>query len=271
MRAALDSFTAQTGTLVSTISAGSVDAARRITELHDVPDVIALADEEVFPALLMPKAVAGYSVFARNRMVIAVSSRHASDCTDSTNWFHAVTRNDVEIGRSNPDLDPAGYRALMVLRLASRLYNAPGFERAVLARSPERNVRPKSSDLIALLETGALDYAFVYETSARAAGLHSIALPSALDLGDDAHAADYASVTVRIAGAARGDSVTVHGSPIRYALAVPRDAPHPAEAKALGEFLLSPKGLAALRGAGLETIVPHYVSADSAVRRATAP
>ncbi len=267
MRAALDSFTARTGIPVSTISAGSVEAARRITELHDVPDVIALADEEVFPALLAPKFVAGYTVFARNRMVVAVSPRHASDRTDSTNWFHALTANDVEVGRSNPDLDPAGYRAIMVLRLASALYNAPGFERAVLARSPERNVRPKSADLIALLQTGALDYAFVYETSARAAGLHFIALPSAVNLGDDARATDYERVSLRIAGAARGDSVTVHGSPIRYALAVPRDAPDPAGAKALADFLLSPAGLAAMRGAGLETVPPHYVAADGAVRQ----
>lgn len=271
MRAALDSFTARTGTPVTTISAGSVEAARRITELHDVPDVIALADEEVFPALLMPKAVAGYTVFARNRMVVAVAPRRASERTDSTNWFRALASNDVEVGRSNPDLDPAGYRAIMVLRLASALYNAPGLERAVLARSPERNVRPKSSDLVALLQTGALDYAFLYETSARAAGLRFIALPAAVNLGDDAHAVDYGRVSLRIAGAARGDSVTVHGSPIRYALAVARDAPHPAGSKALAGFLVSPAGLAAMRDAGLETVAPRYVPADSAVRQRAAP
>jgi molybdate/tungstate transport system substrate-binding protein len=270
VRAALDSFTARTGTPVATISAGSVEAARRITELDDVPDVVALADEEVFPALLMPNAVAGYSVFARNRVVIAMSPRRAQAGVDSTNWFRALTASDVEVGRSNPDLDPAGYRAIMVLRLASAAYNAPGLERAVLARSPERNVRPKSADLLALLETGALDYAFVYETSARAANLRFIRLPAGIDLGDDAHAAEYARVSIRIAGGARGDSVTVHGTPIRYALAVPREAPHPASAKALAGYLLSPDGLAAMRQAGLETVAPHYVPADSAVRQRTA-
>ena len=262
LRAALDSFTARTGVRVATMSAGSLEAARRITELHDVPDIIALADEEVFPSLLMPDDVDGYFVFARNRMVIAVTPRRARERTDSTNWYRALSDSLVEVARSDPDLDPAGYRALLVLQLAARAYHMPSLPQRVLARSGPENVRPKSADLIALLETGADDYAFVYESSARAAGLHWIQLPSSIDLGDESRASGYATVSVTVKGRTRGETMTVRGAPIRYAMAVPRKAPHPAAAAKLAEFLLSDAGLSAMRGAGLPTVRPRYVGAS---------
>lgn len=256
LRAAIDSFTARTAIPVVTLSAGSVEAARRITELHDVPDLIALADEEVFTELLVPRYVASYWTFARNRMVIAIAPQRAGAKVDSTNWFRVLSAPSVEVGRSNPDLDPAGYRALMVLRLAELANRNPWITRAVLARSPARNVRPKSSDLVALLQTGALDYAFLYESSARAAGLRWIELPPAMNLGSDDFAANYARATVRIAGGARGDTIEVRGAPIRYALAVPREAPHPGAARRLEDFLLSAEGAQAMRAAGLDVIRP---------------
>ena len=271
LRAALDSFTAHTGRRVDATSAGSLEAARRITELHDVPDIIALADEDVFPSLLMPNDVGGYFVFARNRMVIASSPRHAGERTDSTNWYRALAAPGVEDGRSDPDLDPAGYRALLVLRLAARAYHLPSLETAVLARSGPENVRPKSADLTALLETGALDYAFVYESSARAAGLHWIPLPSSIDLSDESKAAEYATVSVRVRGRTRGDTITVRGAPIRYALAIPNRAPHPDAAIALARYLLSDAGLRAMRGAGLPTVPPRYVGAHPPAWLVSAP
>ena len=61
VRAALDSFAAQTGARFALESAGSLETARKLTELGKIPDVIALADEEVFPQLLMPRHVRWYA------------------------------------------------------------------------------------------------------------------------------------------------------------------------------------------------------------------
>jgi molybdate/tungstate transport system substrate-binding protein len=253
--AALGEYTRRTGVRVVTQSAGSLEAARRITELGDIPDLIALADEDVFTSLLVPTHVANYTIFARNRIVIAYtpSSRHA-DALDSASWWRTLARPDVEVGRSDPSLDPNGYRTLLVLRLAERHYAEPGLEQAVLARSPARNVRPKSSDLVALLQAGALDYAFAYESVARSAGLRWLALPPSIDLGDEARAADYARVAVRVQGASPGDSITVRGAPIHYALAVPLRAPHAAEGERLRDFLLSPIGRRLLTNGGLDVV-----------------
>ena len=199
-------------------------------------------------------------------MVIAFGSRRRATNVDSTNWYRALSEKGVEVGRSDPGLDPAGYRALMVLRLAERTYHAPWIERAVLARSPPRNMRPKSSDLVALLQTGALDYAFVYLTTARAAGLRWIELPPSINLEADSLADEYARVSVRVAGLARGDSIEIHGAPIHYAMGVPFGAPHPGGAAALEGYLLSPEGLAAMRGAGLDIIPPQLLTPAPLVR-----
>lgn len=265
LRAALDSFSASTGTSIATISAGSVELARRVTELRDVPDVIALADEEVFPKLLMPEHVRWYVTFASNRMVVAEAprARHARDF-DSLAWWRVLSRRGVEVGRSDPTLDPAGYRALMVLQLAERTYAVPGLADSVLARSPSRNVRPKSSDLIALLQTGALDYAFVYQSSARNAGLRWLELPAAMNLGDDSSAAIYATASVRIPGRTRGDTVVVTGAPIRYALSVPVAAENATSAEALVVFLITRRGRAILRASGLDVDVTPLVVGEGA-------
>lgn len=267
MHAALDSFTAHCRVPVVTLSAGSVEAARRIIDLHDVPDIIALADEEVFPSLLMPTYVTSYTTFARNRMVIAhARDRPARGVLDSTNWYHVLSQPGVEVGRSDPNLDPAGYRTLMVLRLAEHLYRDPAIESAVLARSPARNIRPKSADLTALIEIGAIDYAFVYESVARSARLAWIPLPAAINLGEDSLADAYARVSVRIGGQTRGDSISIRGAPIRYALAVPKGAPHPSAALRLRRFLITPDGAAAMQAAGLDVVSPKVVEGPSIVR-----
>jgi molybdate/tungstate transport system substrate-binding protein len=275
LRTALDSFTARTGIPVVTQSAGSLEAARRITELGDVPDIVALADAEVFPRMLMPTHVQWYAVFASDRIGIAYTprSRHADALQRGEEWWRVLARPDVEVGRSDPALDPAGYRALMVLQLAGMHYGDTSLPAAVLARAPDRNVRPKSADLVALLQGGALDYAFAYESVARAVGLRFHRLPEQVDLGTAALAGGYARASVRIPANALGDSITLAGAPVRHALAVPVAAPHPAEADSLARFLLSARGLAIMRAAGLATIDPPalFGSAQATTRLLTPP
>lgn len=278
MRAAADSFTARTGVPVVMHTAGSVELARRIVELHDVPDVIAVADEEVFPALLQPEHVGWWATFARNRVVVAMRADAPGAAEiDSTNWWRILARPGVEVGRSHPDLDPGGYRALMVLRLARRARGDSTIERAVLLNSPARDVRPKSADLVALLQTGAIDYAFVYESSARAAKLRWVPLGADIDLGDEARAAEYATVGVQIPGRTRGSTVEIRGAPVRYALSVPAAAPHAHEAMRFVDWLLSDAGRRVLRGAGLDATEPRVENprlkavADSAARVGTRP
>ena len=254
LRAALDSFRVATGTDFSLELAGSLDLARRVTELGQVPDLIALADEEVFPNLLMPGHTTWYARFARNRMVLA--RRPALDTIRSgVPWFERATAPGVEVGRADPDVDPAGYRALLVFQLAERHYASRGLAARLLASAPPRNMRPKSAELVALLEAGELDYAWMYESSARGARLSFDTLPPSIDLGSQADSAVYASAAVRVMGARPGDTLEVRGAPIHYGLSIPRAAAHTASAAAFVRYLLSPAGRRVLRGEFLDVLV----------------
>ena len=255
VRAALDSFAAQTDIRFDLESAGSLETARKLTELGKIPDVIALADEEVFPKLLVPNFTSWFARFARNRMVIAYSdrSRYASELSEAT-WRDVLTRPDVQVGRSNPDLDPAGYRTLLVFQLAERHYQQPGLAARLEANSPRRNMRAKEAELVALVEAGELDYSWQYESLARAVGHRFLTLPPAIDLSSPADSATYALASVRVLGSAPGDTITMIGQPIRYALSIPTAASNRPVAERFVAWLLGPSGRAILRAQHLDAL-----------------
>jgi molybdate/tungstate transport system substrate-binding protein len=255
MRAALDSFAVQAGVRFELESAGSLETARKLTELGKIPDVIALADEDVFPKLLMPSHVAWYVRFAANRIVLAYTdrSRFAAEI-DSTNWWQVLQRPGLAIGRASPDLDPAGYRTLMVFQLAERVYGSPGLAASLERSADLRNMRPKEIELVALLESGDLDYAWFYESMARASGMRHVQLPSAIDLSSADERETYAQASVRVIGASASDTVTMRGAPIRYAFAIPLKASHATLAERFAAFLLSVEGRRVLESQFLPTL-----------------
>src|SRR6185503_6256111 len=100
-------------------NSGSLEAARKITELGKPCDVLAVADYEVIPSLLMPKHADWYVVFARNQLVLIYTPKSKfSDQINGDNWHEILLRPGVRYGYSNPDLDPAGYRTLLHWELA---------------------------------------------------------------------------------------------------------------------------------------------------------
>jgi molybdate/tungstate transport system substrate-binding protein len=254
MRAVADSFERRQGAAVLLESGGSLEHARKVTELDRIPDVLLLADHEVFPQLLMPRHVESYTQFARNRMVIAYTprSRFASEI-NAANWREVLQRPAVEVGRPDPDRAPAGYRTLLVLRLAEVHYREPGLAGRVLAHSPPRNVRGNAAELAGLLALGELDYIFEYESLARSHDFRYVTLPREVDLGDPALAERYGAATVRVMGRTPRDSVTFAGAPILYGLAVPRAAPHQAAAVRFVDFVLG-EGKPLLRAAHVDVL-----------------
>lgn len=263
LQAALDSFARSTKTVVQRESGASLEHARKLTDLGRIPDVLALADVEVFPQLLMPKHVTWYAEFARNRMIIGYTdrSRRAAEI-DTSNWRQILAQPGIEVGRPDPNTAPAGYRTLLTLQLAEAFYHDPGLAKRILANAPTKNMRPNAAELAALLQTGELDYVFDYESVAAAYGFHALNLPAAIDLGDPARAADYAHVSVRVRGTGT-DSTTFTGSPIVYGLSVPTAAPHPGAARRLAAFFLSADGRRMMRAAHVDAL-DHalFVGAD---------
>ena len=240
-------------------SSGSLEAARKVTELGKVPDVLAVADYSIIPKLLIPSHADWYATFATNALVLAFRNESPGGLEIANyNWYQVLLRPGMRIGRSDPVLDPAGYRTLMVWQLAERYYRQPTLATLLKAASPPRYMRPKEADLTSLLQLGELDYIWTYLSIARANGFRWLDLPPEINLGDPAMAATYAQATVVLPGATRapGDSVEFRGEPIVYALTIPTAAPHREVAEAFVRFVLSTEGRRIVARAGLTPTVP---------------
>jgi molybdate/tungstate transport system substrate-binding protein len=255
VRAVLDSFTAHTGVRTEQETASSLELARKVTELGAEPDVLLLADPDIFPKLLEPTFTTWYAIFARNRIVLGYTpkSKGASEI-DSTNWFKILERPGVEVGRSDPQKDPSGYRTLLVWQLAANHYKQPGLYNRMLEAAPPKNVRAREAEQVALLQTGELDYIWTYQNLADNAGLKYVKLPGDVDLGSPADSNVYAQVSTRVLGKRAGDTVIFRGVPILFGAAIPVNAPHAKVAERFVAFLLSAEGARILRGHHLDAL-----------------
>jgi molybdate/tungstate transport system substrate-binding protein len=234
-------------------NSGSLEAARKLTELGKIPDVIGVADYGVIPKLLIPRHATWFASFARNSMVLIHTGQSiGAGEVNGQNWWQVLLRPGVRAGRADPTLDPNGYRTLMVFQLAEKFYKQPGLASRLERAHPPKYMRPKEADLTALVQAGELDYSWSYLSIAKAAGLPYVKLPPEVDLSDLKRADWYAQVRVWTPGPRRtaGDSVEFRGEPIVYALTIPTAAPHPQTAQAFVRFIFSPPGQAILKENG---------------------
>lgn len=244
-------------------NSGSLEAARKLTDLGKIPDVIGVADYGVIPQLLIPAHAGWYATFARNAMVLIHTEQSAgAGEINGQNWWKVLLRPGMRGGRSDPALDPNGYRALMVFQLAEKFYQEPGLADKLLRAFPPKYVRPKEADLTALVQAGELDYSWSYASIAKTARLPYVDLPDEVDLSNPALAERYAQAKVRLAGKSRAgaDSLEFRGEPIVYALTIPKGAAHPETAKAFVRFVFSPEGQAILRENGFTLLEKPMVA-----------
>ncbi len=182
-------------------AAGSRRCARKISDLDMRCDVMASADYKVVENLLMPDHADFNILFALNEMAIAYSDESKlAGKINSTNWPQILLRNDVILGRADPDSDPCGYRTLMVLQLAEKFYGITGLAANLEQKGDGRYIRPKETDLLALLESGQIDYLFIYRSVAAQHGLKMILLDDKINLKSSKLKALYNSVSVKVTG-----------------------------------------------------------------------
>ena len=258
IKAISDSFRVKyPGVKILAEASGSIDAARKITELKRPCDIIASADYTVIDKLLVPDYVQENIKFAANRMALVFTSKSAySSEITAQNWPEILMRKDVNYGRSDPDADPCGYRTVISLRLAkiemekslSEGKEIPltgdsfkNFPENLLSKD-NRFIRPKEVDLLALLDVRAVDYIFLYRSVAIQHGLNYLDLSSGIDLSDPALNDLYGSVEVEVRGASPSDKLKIKGEAMVYSAAILRDAPNKRAAEAFMDFLLSPEG-----------------------------
>ncbi len=267
-------------------AAGSAETIRKVTDIGKIADVVGSADYSLIQSMMIdntPQFANYYIQFARNQLVIAYTKHSAyKDEINDTNWFEIFQKKDVIFGFSNPNADPCGYRALMLIQLAELYYNRTDlFEELVAShtaisvsenngnftiRSPENlnpdssiMIRPKETDLMAQLESGNLDYLLIYRSVAyqhRGSGVEFIELSAQIDLSSTDYADIFSKVSLRTFVDLAGESKTIVANPIVYGITIPTNAANPAEAIEFVKIMISERGQAALVSQGQPPIIP---------------
>ena len=242
---------------------GSRTAARQISDLKRSVDVMASADSSVIRKLLMPEFADFCIDFSTNEMILMYTdSSKFSREINSTNWMEILFRDGVQYGHSNPDADPCGYRALLTWKLAERHYKIPGLFRELQSRMPKRNIRPKETDLIALLEVSELDYIFIYRSIACQHGMKYVILPDEINLKCSVLESVYEQVSVRVSGKEPGKWIEKKGAPMVYGVTLPKNSNNPLWAERFIAFSLGSEGQQIMEDNGQPGIIPltvdHY-------------
>ena len=242
--------------------AGSTRCARKIVDLKKPCDIIASADYTIINRFLISKYADWNIRFASNQLVLCYTdkSRYAGQITEK-NWYKILFTKDVVWGHSDPNIDPCGYRALMVLQLAEKYYKKPGLYQRCIDNCPKENIRGKSVELISLLQTGNMDYAFEYLSVAVQHKLKFIRFPNEINLGYPEYNNFYKQAKVKISGKKPGEFTQVQGKSITYGITLLKDAPNREAAISFLKYLLDPNGgLKILDEMGQPPFIPPVVA-----------
>ncbi|MDY6973759.1 MAG: tungstate ABC transporter substrate-binding protein WtpA [Thermodesulfobacteriota bacterium] len=245
-------------------AAGSRKCARKITDLEKPCDIMASADYTVIDQLLIPVYADWNIRFATNRLVLCYTNRSKfAKEIDAQNWYEILLRKGVVWGHSDPNIDPCGYRSVMVLQLAEEHYEKPGLFEKLIANRPMENIRPKSVELVSLLQTGNMDYAWEYRSVAVQHELKFLELPDRINLGNYKHDSFYKKAVVKVTGKKPGTFLDKKGKSCTYGITLLKDAPNAAAAIAFLEYMLDPEGgLKVLQEMGQPPFIPCRVPTE---------
>ena len=212
---------------------GSAEVARLVADGQKDPDVVSLADVALFESTLDP---AWYAEFAANSIVLAYDSESEGGAqiaaAGADGWYRPLLDGDVALGRTDPDLDPLGYRTLFALELATEHYGA---DRNLREAIPSREQLYPETQLVSQFETGSIDAAVTYRSTAVDRGYDFVDLPPEIDLSDPDFADRYSRATYELPdGTVVSGDVVAYGSTIRRRSPAVDDA---FEAHVTGEYL----------------------------------
>lgn len=247
------------GTLEQEVAAGEI-----------APNVLeVIGADNVTP--LEPKYTKWYVAYTGTKMVLAYNpnGKYASQfkaiaagSKPLSSLFALLQTPGLKLGRTDPNTDPQGRNFIYMLELARNYYHLPADTVAKILGTTNFGTADSSqiyaeSALDSTLQSGQLDAASAYINQAVQLHLAYIPLPSAINLGDSAYAAQYktASVTIK--------EGTKHGSPQVVDITI-IGTPTPA-AIAFVKYQLSSAGQALYKAGGFTAITPKLTGSMSDV------
>lgn len=248
------------GVVVQLEGAGSLTCIRKITDLGQSCDVLAVADYALIDELMIPDHTSYNLLFAGNEMAIGYLPGSVWERVLTTdNWPALVLADSVSYGRSDPDHDPSGYRTILVASLAEDHFDLPGF-RDAFSQKDQRFVRPKGTELLPLLETGAIDLVFHYRSVLVQHELGYLRLPDSLNLSHPDLQNWYQAACIDVRGTEQDARLTRCGEAMIYGVCQPVTSENPEMGSLFIQFMLD-EGRAILDSLGQPPITPQLSAA----------
>jgi len=207
---------------------GSYTDAREIAQ-NDPANVFISVALNSYERSYLGSRYSGWAIaFASDSLVIAYSgsSEHNSHAESIINQFSNayktnntslyreafmnLTSGNVKVGISDPNSDPAGFRAWISMEIAGYEYDRGNTSYFVDRMSNNNgNVSAtNAADLVSPLVEGQIQFLYIYRSAAIAKGLDYVSLPPCLDLGNESMASFYSQFNYTL------DTGVVSGSPI---------------------------------------------------------
>lgn len=279
----LTAFSASTGVLVAPVKSGGSFA--------DANQIAAGAPDDVFVSVSLsatgPAYLKNFSSnwaigFASDQMVIAyanatqsnaavtnvVSSGHLALSSNATadwnSFFTSLTSGSVKLGISNPVTDPAGLRGWLALQAAGHLY-ASGNQQAYVSAAVKAGANvtgTSAAALVAPLQSGQIQFLFIYKSAAIADHLAYLTLDRHVNLSDPSLASYYSQFSYT-------DSAgTSSGAPIILVVTVPLSSQNQVEALEFVQYVVKNAGSLAPYGLDIfpQARLYHNVAPPQAIQ-----
>ncbi len=187
---------------VAPTAAGSFVLAQQIRGGAPASVFISVSRSALTSAYLGNRAPGWAVAFAGDQMVLAyaggtpstavsavLAAGSAASSSNTTrawyDFFANLTSGSVKVGIANPNADPAGYRGWIVLEAAGLTYASNSTYFANRMTFNNANVTGASAaNLVAPLQTGNIDFLFIYKSAAISHNLNYVSLEKQINLGD---------------------------------------------------------------------------------------
>jgi len=177
------------------------------------------------------------------------TAQKSNATSDWNSFYSALTSGSVKVGISNPVADPGGLRGWLVLEAAGYLYSG-GNQSAYtspLLKSQSNVTGISSAALVAPLQSGQIQFLFIYRSAAISDGIGYIALDDHVNLSDASLASYYSQFSYT-------DSAgKTPGAPIVLVVTVPLSSVNTAEALEFVQYIV--KNMESLSAYGL--VIPR--------------
>jgi molybdate/tungstate transport system substrate-binding protein len=240
--------------------AGSGAIANQIKGKVATPDVVEFADPAVNTTLLGAangNYVSWYLTFATSQLVIGfdpkskVAKEFVQVQKGKLPFYRALQQKGLKVGRTDPNIDPKGYRAIWMANLTQKLYKLKNFEQKLFGDAENASQVFPEQTLVARMLTGQVNTGVFYLSEVRDLGIPYITLPPQVNLGST-NPKDVKLYATQHFTTSAGQTVT--GAPIQYTITIPSTVKDEAGAEAFVQFVLSSRVRAISAAHGLLTI-----------------